>query len=178
MRPVCCGVRLLLEQHLVDDAAHLRDVHRPHRMLRIARLRDEEEGRDAPHAEQGREPLLLVDVDLVDAHASLVLARQRLHDGSHHLAGSAPRGIEVDHCGQVALVFPGRGILLVVVNLLAELRRIQFDCFHGRFVFRFGTVLCRRRHTDQQGHRRCEYRFYTVDGFVFHDAKIALFLTS
>ena len=77
-----------------------------------------------------------VDVDLEDIHAPHHLLPETVEHGVHHLTGAAPRGVKVDHGGQVALVFP-LGIFRIVEDLLLKRFGCQFDCFHGLLVFRF-----------------------------------------
>src|SRR5262249_54915488 len=57
---------------------------------------EEEEGRDGPHLEAGREPRGVVAIDLGDRHAALVLLRELVQGRRRRLAAAAPLPQEVD----------------------------------------------------------------------------------
>ena len=63
---------------------------------------DEDDRRDVAYTEAAGKLGILVDVALTDDDLTFVFLCELFDDGSHHLAGAAPSGTEVEDYGLVA----------------------------------------------------------------------------
>ena len=103
--------------------------------LGFAFHRDEQQRGDRADAERRGKLLFLLGVDLVDVDPVPVFGGQFFEHRCEGLAGTAPRGVEVDQGGFVTEVFPLLGIFFIVGDLLQKVGFGQCDRFHILCVF-------------------------------------------
>ena len=105
---------LLFEQQLVDRLFKIGLAHRSLSDLRPSVRRTEQQRGNRTDAENGRQFLLFLGIDLVNVDLPVLLFRQFFQNRRDHLARAAPARIEIDDTRLVAQELPlFRGRLVI-----------------------------------------------------------------
>ena len=146
----------LIQQNFIDGSSESRLVCCTYDDLRLASLRNEDDGRERLDTHGHGQFLFLVCIYLVDNDTVAIFLSQILQDRGYHSAWSAPGGIEIDYSRLVALVFPFGSTGGIVEYFLQEHLFVHLDngC-HFFFLFFFSRLCARCGEKCEQYEEAC-----------------------